>query len=108
MPSVFPTPISPANLSWDHDTPVADTYGDSYFTRHQGPAETHYVFVQGNQLEQRFQQLPSNGFFVVGETGFGTGLNFLTTAHMFLQRAPKWARLNFISTYIYHFYLIHL
>jgi len=98
MPSVFPTPISPANLSWDHDTPVADTYGDSYFTRHQGPAETHYVFVQGNQLEQRFQQLPSNGFFVVGETGFGTGLNFLTTAHMFLQRAPKGARLHFIST----------
>lgn len=98
MPAVFHQPISPANISWDHDTPVADTYGDAYFTRHQGPAETHYVFIQGNQLEQRFQQLPSNGFFVVGETGFGTGLNFLATAHTFLQHAPKGARLHFVST----------
>src|SRR5699024_10725083 len=30
--------------------------------------------------------------------GFGTGLNFLATAHAFLQHAPAGARLHFVST----------
>lgn len=98
MAPVFKQPTNEAQLHWAQDTPIAEHYGDAYFMRHQGPAETNYVFLQGNQLEERFQQLPSNGFFVVGETGFGTGLNFLATAAAFLRHAPAKARLHFVST----------
>lgn len=98
MNNVFSQLPTPAQLQWEQDTPVAAQYDDAYFTRHQGPAETRYVFIEGNRLIQRFQQLPENGFFVVGETGFGTGLNFLATAQAFLQHAPAQARLHFIST----------
>lgn len=98
MTTIFQQPTTAAQLYWEQDTPIAESYGDSYFTRHQGPAETHYVFIQGNRLVERFQQLPANGFFVVGETGFGTGLNFLATAATFLRHAPTTARLHFVST----------
>lgn len=98
MNSVFQQTPQEAQLQWEQDTPIAEHYGDSYFTRHQGPAETFYVFIEGNRLIERFQQLPNNGFFVVGETGFGTGLNFLATAAAFLRHAPPKARLHFIST----------
>lgn len=98
MNSVFTQTTQEAQLQWAQDTPIATHYGDSYFTRHQGPDETYYVFLQGNRLVERFQQLPSNGFFVVGETGFGTGLNFLATAAAFLRHAPAQARLHFVST----------
>lgn len=98
MTIVFQQPTTEAQLHWEQETPIAEHYGDSYFTLHQGPAETHYVFIQGNHLVERFQQLPANGFFVVGETGFGTGLNFLATAAAFLRHAPTTARLHFVST----------
>lgn len=70
-------------------------YGDVYFSG-DGLQETEHVFVQGNDLRDRFRA--ARGTFVIGETGFGTGLNFLVAAHHFLERAPASARLVFIST----------
>lgn len=91
-------PLTEARVTWRDDLPFADAFGDSYFSRAGGPAETRHVFIHGNHLPERFRQLPANGLFVIGETGFGTGLNFLEAATCFLATAPTHARLTFIST----------
>lgn len=90
--------IKPASLSWDTDgTPTSSYFDDPYFSRGQGIAESSYVFLQANQLAQRFAALKDGDSFVIAETGFGTGLNFLLTWRCFEDFAPKTARLIYIS-----------
>lgn len=90
-------PITPAKLEWDGNTPAAPDFGDHYFSRGQGLAESEAVFIQGNHLTARFAALPADGLFVIGETGFGTGLNLLLAADCFDQHAPASARLQLMS-----------
>ena len=63
-------------------TPVADHFDDVYFSNDSGIDETQHVFVAGNDLAERWQQW-RNPTFVIAETGFGTGLNFLVAMHAF-------------------------
>ena len=74
---------------------ISAIYGDVYFSG-DGVSETEHVFVRGNDLIERFQQ--TRGTFVIGETGFGTGLNFLVAGQCFRQHAPQAARLVFVTT----------
>ena len=90
--------LTPAQIDWQDNTPVAPAFADPYFSRDGGAAESDHVFVAGNQLSQRFAALPPRALFVIAETGFGTGLNFLRAVDCFLQHAPTDARLHFIST----------
>ena len=90
-------PIQPAQLHWQDHTPVARDFDDPYFSRQDGRAESHYVFLDGNRLEQRFAALADGDRFVIGETGFGTGLNVLLAAGLFLEQAPAGARLELFS-----------
>ncbi|WP_393948208.1 bifunctional tRNA (5-methylaminomethyl-2-thiouridine)(34)-methyltransferase MnmD/FAD-dependent 5-carboxymethylaminomethyl-2-thiouridine(34) oxidoreductase MnmC [Kluyvera intermedia] len=70
--------IQSANLEFNSEgTPVSRDFDDVYFSNDNGLEETRYVFLGGNQLEVRFPQHP-HPLFVVAESGFGTGLNFLT------------------------------
>ncbi|MCH8543044.1 MAG: bifunctional tRNA (5-methylaminomethyl-2-thiouridine)(34)-methyltransferase MnmD/FAD-dependent 5-carboxymethylaminomethyl-2-thiouridine(34) oxidoreductase MnmC [Alcanivorax sp.] len=96
MSQRFP-PITPARLDWQADVPIAPDFDDPYFSRDDGPAETRHVFLQGNRLSERFRALPACARFVIGETGFGTGLNFLCAAQAFLDDAPADATLHFVS-----------
>ena len=89
--------LSPARLDWQGETPSAPAFADSYFSVEDGPAETRHVFLDGNRLAERFVALPEHAHFVIGETGFGTGLNFLSAAQLFLTLAPASARLHVIS-----------
>lgn len=50
------------------------SFDDIYFSPEDGLAESRYVFVDGNDLPQR---MASRARTVVGELGFGTGLNVL-------------------------------
>ncbi len=81
-------PIQPARLHWQDRTPVARDFDDPYFSRQDGRAESRYVFLDGNRLSERFAALADGDRFVIGETGFGTGLNMLLAAALFRQRAP--------------------
>jgi tRNA 5-methylaminomethyl-2-thiouridine biosynthesis bifunctional protein len=87
-------------LDWNEaGTPVSSEFGDVYFSNDNGLSETRYVFLQQNRLPERFSHHDSDSF-VIGETGFGTGLNFLATMAAFLERAPlsgNGSRLHFIS-----------
>ncbi|MGZ8205487.1 bifunctional tRNA (5-methylaminomethyl-2-thiouridine)(34)-methyltransferase MnmD/FAD-dependent 5-carboxymethylaminomethyl-2-thiouridine(34) oxidoreductase MnmC [Enterobacter hormaechei subsp. xiangfangensis] len=70
--------IQPANLEFNAEgTPVSRDFDDFYFSNDNGLEETRYVFLDGNHLGTRFPEHPRS-LFVVAESGFGTGLNFLT------------------------------
>ncbi len=58
-------------------TPVSNRFSDPYFSIEDGLAETRYVFLQGNDLPDRF--LRRTDPFRIAELGFGTGLNALAT-----------------------------
>lgn len=87
-----------AQLDWDEQgRPLSREFDDVYFSPTSGFDETHHVFINGNDLTRRFTELPAGGRFCVGETGFGTGLNFLCAWQLFEQCAPAGARLHFVS-----------
>jgi tRNA 5-methylaminomethyl-2-thiouridine biosynthesis bifunctional protein len=60
----------------DQGTPMADAFGDVYFSNESGIDETRHVFIAGNDLQQRWLS-HSRDTFIIAETGFGTGLNCL-------------------------------
>lgn len=76
--------------------PVATAFDDIYFTNENGLAESQYVFLQHNDLPERWQTHPQSNF-VIAESGFGTGLNLLATWQLFLEHAPEHLSLHFIS-----------
>ncbi|NVD06154.1 bifunctional tRNA (5-methylaminomethyl-2-thiouridine)(34)-methyltransferase MnmD/FAD-dependent 5-carboxymethylaminomethyl-2-thiouridine(34) oxidoreductase MnmC [Vibrio sp. JPW-9-11-11] len=79
------TSITNAQLGWnDAGTPVSDQFDDVYFSNVNGLEETRYVFLQQNHLPQRWQEYDQRRF-VIAETGFGTGLNFLAVWQWFNQ-----------------------
>lgn len=95
--------ISSAKIAFNEQgTPVASEFDDVYFSNANGLEETRYVFIDNNQLTERWSQHESE-CFVVAETGFGTGLNFLACVLAFVhfrQNQPdaRLRRLHFIST----------
>ncbi len=94
--------IQPANLHFNEEgTPVSREFDDVYFSNDNGLEETRHVFLGGNQLPENFAQHPRE-LFVTAESGFGTGLNFLTlwqAFNTFRAAHPEAAlkRLHFIS-----------
>ncbi|MGE1175731.1 bifunctional tRNA (5-methylaminomethyl-2-thiouridine)(34)-methyltransferase MnmD/FAD-dependent 5-carboxymethylaminomethyl-2-thiouridine(34) oxidoreductase MnmC [Pseudomonas sp. BW7P1] len=92
-------PVMPhAQLDWDDQgRPRSRVFDDVYFSDQSGLDETRYVFLEQNRLAERFAALPAGGRLVIGETGFGTGLNFLCAWQLFEQHAVAGARLHFVS-----------
>ena len=86
-----------AQLEWHNKQPYSRIYGDVYFSSDSGLDETHYVFLEKNQLKWRWKNLKED-HFTIAETGFGTGLNFLCAWKLWRETAPRTARLHFIST----------
>ena len=70
------------------NTPVSDKFDDVYFSNQDGLAETHYVFLEGNQLWERWVNF-QEAHFVIAETGFGTGLNFFAVTTLFREFRQK-------------------
>lgn len=89
--------LKPARLQWSENGDLESLdYGDVYFQRGSAFAESDYVFLQHNNLPARFAALGDESFHIA-EMGFGTGLNFLRAATLFLSAAPAGARLVFTS-----------
>lgn len=66
----------------EQNTPVAEKFDDVYFSNDDGAAETHHVFIQGNDLINRFKHY-KKPLFIIAETGFGTGLNCAIAIEIF-------------------------
>ena len=74
--------------------PRSKEFDDVYFSADDGLAETEYVFLDGNHLPRGWQ---GRDRFVIAETGFGTGLNFLAAWKRFEETSTPDQRLDFIS-----------
>ncbi len=73
-----PSSVQSARIHFNEDgTPVSREFDDVYFSNDNGLEETRYVFLDANRLPARFTE-HSRELFVTAESGFGTGLNFLT------------------------------
>ena len=75
-------------------TPVSAAYGDVYHSTAGGPAQARHVFLGGNGLPQRWR---GRSRFTVVETGFGLGLNFLTTGQAWCDDAEACAVLDYVA-----------
>lgn len=95
-PSAIAPGIETADLYWQDGQPVSRRFGDVYFSRDNGLEETRYVFIGHNHLPERFAALAPGENFVVAESGFGTGLNFLATWQSWRTHAEHGV-LHFVS-----------
>lgn len=94
--------IRRAQLDWDENgQPLSAEFGDVYFSRANGLEETRHVFLQHNQLAERWRNLHAGEVFTIAETGFGSGLNFLAAWQLWLEVAPTDAYLHFVSVELF-------
>jgi tRNA 5-methylaminomethyl-2-thiouridine biosynthesis bifunctional protein len=88
-------PLEPARLIFDAGgTPVSPAYGDVYHAAAGGHAQARHVFLAGNGLPERWR---GRERFVILETGFGLGVNFLATWLAWRDDAQRCAELHFVS-----------
>lgn len=90
-------------LQWVEGQLWSERYGDVYFPRDRGVEQARHVFLDGNGLAERFAALAPHEHFTIGETGFGSGLNFLCAWELFARTAPHDARLHVLSTELHPF-----
>lgn len=91
----MPSSLELASLTVDDDgTPVSPVYGDVYHSAAGGHAQARHVFMAGNGLPTRWQ---GKERFVILETGFGLGINFLATWLAWRNDPRRSAVLHFVS-----------
>src|SRR5690606_20937060 len=78
----------------DDGVPFSPLHGDRYHPVHGALAQASHVFLRGNGLPGRWR---GRGDFVVLETGFGLGNNFLATWDAWRNDPQRSQRLQFIS-----------
>jgi len=94
-------PIVPATPAFRADgTLYSPQFNDVYASAAGTLAETRHVFLRGSGLPERWRNCER---FVVIETGFGAGLNFLAAWQAWRDAAPGGARLHFVSVEKYPF-----
>lgn len=87
-----------APIEWRDNVAYSLIFDDIFFSQASGIEEKRYVFHQHNNLAERFSKLNTGEIFVIGESGFGSGLNFLTTLQLWRNtRRTKHSSLHFIS-----------
>ncbi|WP_374624505.1 bifunctional tRNA (5-methylaminomethyl-2-thiouridine)(34)-methyltransferase MnmD/FAD-dependent 5-carboxymethylaminomethyl-2-thiouridine(34) oxidoreductase MnmC [Pandoraea sp.] len=88
-------PIKPAEPATSADgTPYSAAFDDVYHTADGALGQARHVFLAGNDLPDRWR---SRALFVIIETGFGLGLNFLATWAAWRDDPQRPARLHFVS-----------
>jgi tRNA 5-methylaminomethyl-2-thiouridine biosynthesis bifunctional protein len=88
-------PLIPARLEFAADgTPWSEEFGDVYHSAAGGPAQARHVFLAGNRLPERWA---GRERFVILETGFGFGLNFLATWQAWRRDPARCSKLHFVS-----------
>ncbi|MCR9122469.1 MAG: tRNA (5-methylaminomethyl-2-thiouridine)(34)-methyltransferase MnmD [Phyllobacteriaceae bacterium] len=74
--------------------PFSTRFGDHFYAREDGRAETAHVFIGQNRLVERWGD---GADVTIAELGFGTGLNFLETWRQWQRHRLPGARLDFVS-----------
>lgn len=87
-----------AKPEWRNGQPYNTEFNDVYFSAQSGIEETEHVFIRHNQLIERFSHHRAEDRpFVIAETGFGSGLNFLLTVKHWLEQSDSPQCLMFYS-----------
>ncbi len=85
-------PLVPATIHFSDGTPYSTQFADVYHSVDGGLAQARHVFLAGNGLPERWA---GRERFVIFETGFGLGLNFLATLQAW-RRSPG-RRLHYVA-----------
>ncbi len=87
--------LTPADLAATGDGAIFSArYGDVYASRDGALGQARHVFLGGNDLPARWATLDQ---FVIFETGFGLGANFLATWHAWRADPARPRRLHYVS-----------
>lgn len=88
-------PIVPARIEASAEgLPYSPTFADVYHPRAGAMEQARHVFLAGNGLPGRWA---GRDDFVIAETGFGLGNNFLATWAAWRADSQRSARLDFLS-----------
>ena len=94
----MPSPLIPARLTYTADgTPYSAEYDDVYHSAAGGLGQARHVFLGGNGLLDEHARWRGRERFVIVETGFGFGLNFLATWQAWRDDPLRSTRLHFVS-----------
>ncbi len=86
-------------LEWrDGDMPYSPAFGDHFYCQTDGRLECGHVFLAGNGLPERWAGAQN---FLIGELGFGTGLNFAETFRNWKLKRAEGQHLHFMSFELY-------
>lgn len=85
------------DIDWREGVPVAPEFDDVYYSLDDGLEETNFVFLSGIGAPDTWQYTDQ---FVIAETGFGTGLNFLATYQKWVESGAS-GRLIYVSVEAY-------
>ncbi|HEY0960930.1 MAG TPA: bifunctional tRNA (5-methylaminomethyl-2-thiouridine)(34)-methyltransferase MnmD/FAD-dependent 5-carboxymethylaminomethyl-2-thiouridine(34) oxidoreductase MnmC [Pseudomonadales bacterium] len=89
--------LTNAALEWDAaGWPRSLSYGDIYYSSADALGESTHVFLEGNLLPARWPALDAR-HFVIGELGFGSGLNFMNACRLWCELAPADSQLHYIG-----------
>lgn len=87
--------IEPGTLQFDATgAPYSARYGDVYASRDGAYGQARHVFLGGNGLPERWAGREQ---FVIVETGFGLGVNFLAAWQAWRDDPRRPRRLHFVS-----------
>lgn len=88
-------PLVPVAASFSADGTLYSPQFDDVYASSQGAlAQAQHVFLNGNDLPERWSK---SGCFTIVETGFGAGLNFLATWRALKECTAGDTRLRFVS-----------
>ncbi len=103
-----PAPLTAApapSLDWSRPgVPATTEFGDIYFSTDGGLQESQAVFLDGCDLPNRWRGKTHS---TIGELGFGSGLNFLSTWQIWDQNKTG-GHLHFVSVEKYPFSRVEL
>lgn len=90
--------LQPASLAYTAEgTPYSAAYDDIYHSAAGGLGQARHVFLGGNELWGENARWRRRERFVIVETGFGIGLNFLATWQAWRDHPERCQRLHFVS-----------
>jgi tRNA 5-methylaminomethyl-2-thiouridine biosynthesis bifunctional protein len=90
-------PVVPAELAFAGTTPYSVRFDDIYHSAQGGLEQARHVFLGGNDLLGDHSAWAGRERFVILETGFGLGLNFLATWQAWREDPQRCRRLHFVS-----------
>lgn len=92
------TPLVPAEPAFATDgTPYSPIYDDIYHSASGALGQARHVFLAGNDLLGAQARWRGRDSFVIVETGFGLGLNFLATWQAWRAEPQRPKTLHFVS-----------